>query len=70
MKNENDKNKSIIFIIFIMLAINGYQFLSTLGSNLPILGLLFNMIIFLTLIIILLHPNYFFILTNEKKGNK
>ena len=43
---------SIIFFIF-----NAWKFMTTPGSEIPILSMLFNMIIYLSIIIFLLHKN-------------
>ena len=58
MENQKERNNKInlIGLILIMLFLyNGYNFLNTEGSEHPLLGLLFNMRIFLAALVFLYH---------------
>ena len=58
MENQKERNNKInlIGLILIMLFLyNGYNFLNKEGSEHPLLGLLFNMIIFLAALVFLYH---------------
>ena len=44
-----------IALLFILFIYNEYRFISTSGSEIPLLSILFNMIIYLGIIIFLLH---------------
>ena len=59
--NENDKSKKhghsakrwLVSVSFILFLFNLWKYLSTPGSEIPILSLLFNMIVYLGIVILL-----------------
>ncbi len=58
MEKQNRRKKiknSIIFVLIILFFIDGYKFLNTKGSEHPIAGTLFDMIIILATIVFLYH---------------
>ena len=56
-QNRRKLKSSIIFILIILFFIDGYKFLNTKGSEHPIAGTLFDMIIILATIVFLYHKN-------------
>ena len=56
-KERKKTRKLIILTAFGFLIFNGFSFLNLDGSSLPLPSTIFNMIIFLTIIIFLLHRN-------------
>ena len=65
-KKERKKTKKLIILTaFGFLIFNGFNFVNLDGSSLPLPSTLFNMIIFLTIIIFLFHRNELD-LSNEK----
>ena len=63
--NENDKSKIhghpakrwLVSVSFILFLFNIWKYLSTPGSEIPILSLLFNMIVYLGIIMFIIHKN-------------
>ena len=63
--NENDKSKKhgysakrwLVSVSFILFLFNIWKYLSTPGTEIPILSLLFNMIVYLGIIIFIIHKN-------------
>ncbi len=47
----------LVSVSFILFLINIWKFLNTPGSEIPLLSLLFNMIIYLGIIIFIIHKN-------------
>ena len=63
--NENDKSKKhghsekrwLVSVSFILFLFNLWKYLSTPGSEIPILSLLFNMIVYLGIVMLIIHKN-------------
>ena len=56
-KNGHSLKGWLISVSFILFLFNVWKFLNTPGSEIPILSLLFNMIIYLGIIIFFIHKN-------------
>lgn len=59
-KSTEESKKSIgkgllLFITIILFLINVWKFINNPGSEVPILGILFNMIFYLAIIILIMH---------------
>ena len=62
---ENDASKNyghsakrwLVSVTFILFLFNTWKYLSTPGAEIPILSLLFNMIVYLGIIIFIIHKN-------------
>ena len=60
MKEESKKSTGkgwIIAISILLFIINAWKFINNPGSEVPILSILFNMIIYLAIIILILHKD-------------
>ena len=63
--NENDKSKKhghsakrwIVSVSFILFLFNIWKYLNTPGSEIHILSLLFNMVVYLGIIMFIIHKN-------------
>ena len=63
--NENDKSKKhghsakrwLVSVSFILFLFNLWKYLSTPGREIPILSLLFNMIVYLGIVMFIIHKN-------------
>ena len=63
--NENDTSKKnrhtakrwLVSVSFILFIFNIWKYLNTPGSEIPILSLLFNMVVYLGIIIFIIHKN-------------
>ena len=60
MAEESKKSSGkgwLIAITIILFIINAWKFINNSGSEVPILSILFNMIIYLAIIILIMHKN-------------
>ena len=65
--SENDSQKKhgrslkrwLVSVSFLLFIFNIWKFLNTPGSEIPVLSLLFNMILYLGIIIFIIHKNKF-----------
>ncbi len=60
MAEESKKSSGkgwLIAITIILFIINAWKFINNPGSEVPILSILFNMIIYLAIIILIMHKN-------------
>ena len=63
--NENDTSKKyrhsakrwLVSVSFILFLFNIWKYLNTPGSEIPILSLLFNMLVYLGIIMFIIHKN-------------
>ena len=63
--NENDTSKKnghttkrwLVSVSFILFIFNIWKYLNTSGAEIPILSLLFNMIVYIGIIIFIIHKN-------------
>ena len=61
-KSTEESKKSsgkglLIFITIILFSIKVWKFINNHGSEVPILGILFNMILYLAIIILIIHSH-------------
>ena len=56
-KKKSSGKGLLISITIILFVINAWKFINNPGSEVPILTILFNMIIYLAIIILIMHKN-------------